>query len=192
MGSYLTKTIRAMFQLMLSGYYVHSCIKMRYKATFHPTCLLGKSSLLHLSFFAQHSTNPDPETYDWDLLDNILLARLSARKYVSMSQDRHLLISTSTMTDNSSQATAMPDLARNEDRNSGSKRLQDDTRNLNEGNSDSDSETIDSSVFGNNMPGVMTVGQITALMDLQDVEIKVGTAILNLGVSVSSSLMAAV
>ena len=121
----------------------------------------------------------------------MLHARLSARKYVSMSQDRYPVISTSTMTDNSSQETGMPDLAWNADRDSGSKGLQDDTSNLHEGNSDSDSETIDSSVFGNNMPGVMTVGQIIALMDLQQVEIKVGTAILNLGVSVDSSLMAA-
>ena len=174
---------------MLSGYYVHSCIKMRYKATFHPTYLLGKSSFLHLSIFAQHASVPDPETYKWDLLDNILLARLSVEKYVSMSQDHPLVTSIATLSDNSSHETGMPDLTWNADSDSELKGLQDDSRSMNEDNSDSDSETIDSSVFRNNMPGIMTIGQILALMDLEEVEIKVGTAILNLGVSVNSSVM---
>ncbi|KAL8630826.1 hypothetical protein Q9189_003495 [Teloschistes chrysophthalmus] len=54
------------------GYYIHSCIKMRYKNQYKPTYLL------------------DLETYSWNPLDADHLARLSARKYVSMSLERQL------------------------------------------------------------------------------------------------------
>ncbi|KAL8953893.1 MAG: hypothetical protein Q9222_000267 [Ikaeria aurantiellina] len=49
------------------GFYIHSCSKMRYKNQYQPSYLL------------------DPETYAWNALDEDHLARLSARKYVSMS-----------------------------------------------------------------------------------------------------------
>ncbi|KAI4170367.1 MAG: hypothetical protein LQ343_004989 [Gyalolechia ehrenbergii] len=54
------------------GFYIHSCIKMRYKNQYQPSYLL------------------DPETYSWDPLDADYLARLSARKYVSLSVERQL------------------------------------------------------------------------------------------------------
>ncbi|CAF9927096.1 MAG: Arginyl-tRNA--protein transferase 1 [Heterodermia speciosa] len=57
-----------------TGYYIHSCTKMRYKATYHPQYLL------------------DPETYTWDALNPDLLARLNLRKYVSLSRERRLNI----------------------------------------------------------------------------------------------------
>ena len=36
--------------------------------------------------------SPDPETYDWDLLDADLIRRLDLRKYVSLSRERRLHI----------------------------------------------------------------------------------------------------
>ncbi|KAL9001369.1 MAG: hypothetical protein Q9169_000260 [Polycauliona sp. 2 TL-2023] len=54
------------------GFYIHSCTKMRYKNQYQPSYIL------------------DPETYSWDLLDADVLARLSARKYVSMSVECRL------------------------------------------------------------------------------------------------------
>jgi hypothetical protein len=57
-----------------SGYYIHSCTKMKYKRDFHPTYVL------------------DPESYEWTLLDKDLLARMEARKYVSLSRERRLQI----------------------------------------------------------------------------------------------------
>jgi arginine-tRNA-protein transferase len=47
---------------------------MRYKGTFRPTYVL------------------DPESYDWNLLDRDMFARLDKRKYVSLSRDKRLEI----------------------------------------------------------------------------------------------------
>ncbi|KAL8759182.1 MAG: hypothetical protein Q9199_000940 [Rusavskia elegans] len=54
------------------GFYIYSCIKMRYKNQYQPSYIL------------------DPESYAWDRLDADILNRLSARKYVSMSVERQL------------------------------------------------------------------------------------------------------
>ncbi|KAL2040979.1 hypothetical protein N7G274_006437 [Stereocaulon virgatum] len=54
------------------GYYIHSCIKMRYKGTFRPQYVL------------------DPHTNTWDPLDADMLKHLSDRTWVSMSIERYL------------------------------------------------------------------------------------------------------
>ncbi|KAF2655918.1 hypothetical protein K491DRAFT_704316 [Lophiostoma macrostomum CBS 122681] len=52
------------------GYYIHSCIKMRYKGEYKPSYLL------------------DPETYDWNPLDGELRTLLDSKTYVSLSRER--------------------------------------------------------------------------------------------------------
>jgi hypothetical protein len=52
------------------GYYIHSCIKMRYKGEYKPSYLL------------------DPETYEWNPLDGELRALLDTKSYVSLSRER--------------------------------------------------------------------------------------------------------
>ncbi|KAI9854293.1 MAG: Arginyl-tRNA--protein transferase 1 [Vezdaea acicularis] len=52
------------------GYYIHSCVKMRYKASYAPQNVL------------------DPETYDWDPLEPEYTHRLDRRRYVSLSRER--------------------------------------------------------------------------------------------------------
>ncbi|MCJ1367026.1 Arginyl-tRNA--protein transferase 1 [Acarospora aff. strigata] len=59
------------------GYYIHSCVKMRYKGAYSPQYVL------------------DPESYTWDLLDDDLRQRLNVRNYVSLSRDRRLGITAS-------------------------------------------------------------------------------------------------
>ncbi|MCJ1389570.1 Arginyl-tRNA--protein transferase 1 [Xylographa bjoerkii] len=82
------------YYYMDPGYYIHSCIKMRYKSTFHPTYIL------------------DPETYDWDPLDQDMLARLSAHDYVSLSRERCLGIGPSSRrTDSPDAASAASNLS---------------------------------------------------------------------------------
>lgn len=53
-----------------SGYYIHSCPKMRYKIDYAPQYVL------------------DPETLDWDLLDKEALAIFDKSRYVSLSRER--------------------------------------------------------------------------------------------------------
>ena len=54
----------------MMGFYIHSCLKMRYKADYHPQFIL------------------DPEAYAWDPLDEELKLRMQARRYVSLSSER--------------------------------------------------------------------------------------------------------
>ncbi|KAI4260150.1 MAG: hypothetical protein LQ352_000415 [Teloschistes flavicans] len=68
----ISLAIEGKYQYYYMGYYIHSCVKMRYKSQYKPTYLL------------------DLDLYSWNLLDADHLARLSARKYVSMSLERQL------------------------------------------------------------------------------------------------------
>ncbi|KAL8654423.1 MAG: hypothetical protein Q9210_001517 [Variospora velana] len=80
-----------LFTDIAAGFYVHSCIKMRYKSQYQPSEILGDwlctdslACLSRLTFVI------DLETYTWNLLDADHLARLSARNYVSMFLERQL------------------------------------------------------------------------------------------------------
>jgi arginine-tRNA-protein transferase len=53
-----------------SGYYIHSCPKMRYKIDYHPQYVL------------------DPETLTWDQLDKAALEVFDKKHYVSLSMER--------------------------------------------------------------------------------------------------------
>lgn len=53
-----------------SGFYIHSCPKMRYKVDYSPQYVL------------------DPETLEWDLLDKEALAVFDKSPYVSLSRER--------------------------------------------------------------------------------------------------------
>jgi arginine-tRNA-protein transferase len=53
-----------------AGFYIHGCIKMRYKGDYTPQFIL------------------DPETYCWDILDSEAKKILDAKKFVSLSLER--------------------------------------------------------------------------------------------------------
>ncbi|KAK0626224.1 arginine-tRNA-protein transferase [Immersiella caudata] len=53
-----------------SGFYIHSCPKMRYKVDYSPQYVL------------------DPETLEWDMLDKEALAIFDKKPYVSLSMER--------------------------------------------------------------------------------------------------------
>lgn len=61
------------YQWWYAGFYIHSCVKMRYKGDYTPQYLL------------------DPDSYDWDLLDSELKKKLDEKKFVSLSQERKRL-----------------------------------------------------------------------------------------------------
>ncbi|KAL3422443.1 arginine-trna-protein transferase 1 [Phlyctema vagabunda] len=57
------------YQWWYAGFYIHSCVKMRYKGDYAPSYIL------------------DPESYDWDLLDSDFKKKLDQQKYLSLSQE---------------------------------------------------------------------------------------------------------
>ncbi|KAF7927189.1 hypothetical protein EAE99_005520 [Botrytis elliptica] len=56
------------YQYWYAGFYIHTCVKMRYKGDYSPQYIL------------------DPETYNWILFDEHLRRRFDERKYVSETQ----------------------------------------------------------------------------------------------------------
>lgn len=58
------------YQYYYMGYYIHSCTKMRYKGDYKPQYVL------------------DPESYNWDPLDDELKRLLDQQSYVSLSRER--------------------------------------------------------------------------------------------------------
>ncbi|KAI4290493.1 MAG: hypothetical protein L6R35_000247 [Caloplaca aegaea] len=76
----ISLAIEGGYQYYYMGFYVHSCVKMRYKSQYQPSEIL------------------DLETHTWNLLDADHLARLSARNYVSMFRERQLRLPPHKMT----------------------------------------------------------------------------------------------
>jgi arginine-tRNA-protein transferase len=58
-----------------AGFYIHNCVKMKYKGDYSPQYLL------------------DPESYSWDLLDSEVKQKLDAQKYLSLSRAKEELMS---------------------------------------------------------------------------------------------------
>jgi arginine-tRNA-protein transferase len=56
------------YQYWYAGFYIHSCVKMRYKGDYSPQYIL------------------DPETYSWVIFDDKLRKKLDTRKYVTENQ----------------------------------------------------------------------------------------------------------
>jgi arginine-tRNA-protein transferase len=61
------------YQYYYMGYYIHSCVKMRYKNNYKPQYLL------------------DLETFDWNLLDGETQKLLDEHPYLSLSRERKTL-----------------------------------------------------------------------------------------------------
>ena len=106
--------------------------------------------------FADHVL--DPENYAWDLLDDDLLARLSARNYVSLSRERKLgITSASTADDTFQEEQQQPEhLLANTD--------------------------ADDTLFHVNMPGILSIGEVTQQVPLEEVRIRLKGEIIDLGV----------
>ncbi|EXJ90834.1 hypothetical protein A1O1_03939 [Capronia coronata CBS 617.96] len=79
------------YEYYYMGYYIHSCIKMRYKARFGPSYLL------------------DPESFEWNLFDDKYRSELDKRKYVCPSHDRKYGIASNETHDSATSNTASSD-----------------------------------------------------------------------------------
>ncbi|MCJ1407973.1 Arginyl-tRNA--protein transferase 1 [Ptychographa xylographoides] len=103
-------------------------------------------------------TMTDPENYAWDLLDDDLLARLSARNYVSLSRERKLgITSASTADDTFQEEQQQPEhLLANTD--------------------------ADDTLFHVNMPGILSIGEVTQQVPLEEVRIRLKGEIIDLGI----------
>ena len=147
------------------GYYIHSCIKMRYKATFRPSRLL------------------DPDSYEWNLLDDTYRQKLDNRKYVSPSRDRN-----EPTLENDSPADELPaEITTDDTTKSRAATFADDQElELDEADPDNDDAEIpEGSLFDYNVPGVLTRDEV-AQLDLAHWKLKVRDSLIDLEVWLSS------
>ncbi|KAL8738128.1 MAG: hypothetical protein Q9181_001034 [Wetmoreana brouardii] len=139
----ISLAIEGNYRYYYMGYYIHSCVKMRYKIQYRPSYML------------------DLETYSWDKLDADYLARLSVRKYVSMSLERQLRLSPRKLF-----TADEPQLD-----HEGLIRLQDYLR---EGNEGSISQGVDATnAFSACMPGIMTLDEVESKAELGRWRVKI-------------------
>ncbi|SLM35879.1 Arginine-tRNA-protein transferase, C-terminal [Lasallia pustulata] len=151
-------TIEGGYRFYYMGFYIHSCAKMQYKATYHPSYIL------------------DPETYAWDLLDADVLARLSARKYVSLSRERALNIPTNSLfsflqADALTTATFSAELAM------GPEAFKQASDYVNGQPHDSAVGNHDRSLFLVDLPGIMTADEVREKIDLGAWKIALGSKV---------------
>lgn len=129
-----------------AGFYIHSCVKMKYKGDYSPQYML------------------DPESYSWDLLDADVKKQLDKSKYLSLSSDN---VSASKQLD-TEQATAPPyssDLP--------NEAMSDP---VDEDDEDDDDEAVpnpDTPLFARGVPGVMTKEQLLEEVDLDHISLSV-------------------
>ncbi|KAL2073338.1 hypothetical protein VTL71DRAFT_10662 [Oculimacula yallundae] len=127
-----------------AGFYIHSCVKMRYKGGYSPQYIL------------------DPESYAWDPLDAEVKKKLDEKKYLSLSRERAGLVEASspkngesvTATDISSSTVDVADADDDSD----------DDPPL------SDPETP---LFARSMPGILTKAKIENDVDLDTMKLLV-------------------
>lgn len=131
------------YEFYYMGYYIHSCVKMRYKGDYKPQFIL------------------DPESYEWNPLDDTLRGLLDEKKYVSLSRE---------------QSKAMGNDPLNAEVESGlppSKKTK--TEQGQEYNLPSPKAAADSgmSLISLGMPGVPTVEQLEEQIDLDTMKIAI-------------------
>ncbi|KIW26049.1 uncharacterized protein PV07_09178 [Cladophialophora immunda] len=152
------------YEYYYMGYYIHSCTKMRYKATFTPTYIL------------------DPESYEWNLFDDKYRQELDKRKYVSPSHDRKHGVDAAESTTHQAAETATSDRGTAPKTTKERGRMFDDEQDLefDEAPSDEeDAEIPEGSLFDYEIPGVLTKDEVNRL-DLDHWRLLVGNTLIEL------------
>lgn len=140
-----------------AGFYIHNCVKMKYKGDYTPQQIL------------------DPESYDWDLLDADVKKKLDRNKYLSLSREKASLLpsETETETDDSDQASAsapVPASSESESYSTTTDPVATDP------DSDDDEGPVPEPnipLFSRGMPGIMTKDELLSEIDLDHIKLRV-------------------
>lgn len=165
-----------------TGYYIHSCIKMRYKATFRTQQLLGQSLFPSSSRKSSLTTVSDPCTYTWDLLDDDLTQRLDSRPWVSMSLERAWAIPRTDL-DTFLHSDSLVRSHFHEELSIGPEILKTALEYVHgpEANDQNQAQRA-TTVFEARMPGAMTLEEVKDQINLDRWQLKLGSRLVNLEV----------
>lgn len=125
------------YRYWYSGYYIHTCPKMRYKMDYSPQFVL------------------DPETLTWDLVDNEVLALFDKFPYLSVSRHRKLLATEGGTTSHDSPSSP----SNNTDATQRGFDLSRDMVSATEEEDEDDTEE-DDFLLTSNMPGIPSLAQM--------------------------------
>ena len=126
------------------GYYIHSCVKMRYKMDFGPQSIL------------------DPVSLEWNPLDKTVLALLDKKPFVSLSEEAQRQNVSGTMQDESI-------ITPNDDADKKITGTERDTES--EGDEDDEDDDFAGSLFSSNMPGIAPASEVENL-DLDHIALR--------------------
>lgn len=163
---------------------------MRYKATFHPTSILGNRHIPPLHPHPQPANSiTDPETLTFSPLSPTLLALLSQRPYISLSRELRLRPNLPASPSPSDYLQADKAYAANfeSELHLGKEQFLDDYDYVVPNDRDTDSKVAvaasEGSLFDVGMPGVMSTEEVMAIMpEIEKWKIKSGTMEVQLGV----------
>ncbi|KAI1612894.1 arginine-tRNA-protein transferase [Exophiala viscosa] len=160
--------LEAKYEYYYMGYYIHSCIKMRYKGTFSPSYLL------------------DPESLEWCLFDENYRHELDKRTYVSLSHDRIYGPPGEHIKEHSDQASALPAANANASDAPETTKERSDTYDDDQDlefddapSDEEDAEIPEGSLFDYDIPGVLTKEEVKGL-DLDHWRLLVRNALVEL------------
>ena len=135
-----------------AGFYIHSCVKMRYKGDYTPQYML------------------DPDSYGWDLLDDVLKKKLDDKSFISLSREQakgrssSLSFQSRLAAENQFSDGTMDGQAKNGDTEMGS-------------NEDSDDDPPDPNpnapLWERAMPGILTKNQLKTDIDLDQIKVQI-------------------
>ena len=131
-----------------AGFYIHSCVKMRYKGDYSPQYVL------------------DPESYNWDPLNDEMKMKLDVKKYISLSRERSegRPVNAAPPTDNTTGPTDKSEVA-----------MEIDSVPDEEDDSDGEPPLEDPGLplFARTMPGILTRDQLLTEVDLDHVKLRI-------------------
>ena len=140
------------YEYYYMGYYIHSCLKMRYKGTYKPQHVL------------------DFESFEWNLLDEEMCRLMDRRKWVSMSRERDAgagqevaAVASEKTTDTEASASITP-----------SKPTETSVYPTPSHPTPIDAANSNLSLLELGMPGVLSLAQLQQRIDLDDVMISLG------------------
>lgn len=154
------------YEYYYMGFYIHSCTKMRYKGRFEPSHIL------------------DPESLEWNPLNDEFRKKLDERRYVSLSADRKASLDAQS---NGQSNGASPAIMQNEPSKFGktfAEELESKTE-LEDIEMDSDVSEVDDteipegSLFDYNIPGVLKKNEVEKL-NLGHLKLLVRTSLIDL------------
>ncbi|KAG0646285.1 Arginyl-tRNA-transferase 1 [Hyphodiscus hymeniophilus] len=134
-----------------AGFYIHSCIKMRYKADYTPQYML------------------DPDSYEWNLLNDELKKKLDNKAFVSLSRERTSAQTAPTMPNRETIGVGSSSRAMDIWEETGDMVMEEDE----DSDTDPPVPNPDAPLWERAMPGILTKDQLETGIDLDQIKLQI-------------------